>query len=142
MVGSMTGNNSSIIASSSSTQVRTTNTARKPTTISNGLAWMPAVQAATSVGGTCGTVFSLGVGLGPFVETVPISGEAGKAVRILGNNLTDATHVSFNRTEAEFRVVSASEIITTVPDGATTGFVTVTRHGPRLRSNVQFEVRY
>ena len=91
--------------------------------------------------GNYGTVFSLSVGLRPFVETVPISGKVGDTVMILGNDLVDATHVFFNHTEAAFKVVSSSEIQTTVPAGATTGLVAVTRRGPRLSSNVQFQVR-
>src|SRR5664280_1815331 len=69
----------------------------------------------------CGTVFSLGVGLGPFVETLPTTGYLGKTVIILGNNLAGTTSVTFNGTPAAFTVVSSSEIKTTVPSGATTG---------------------
>ena len=77
-----------------------------------------------------GTVFSLSVGLGPFVETQPTSGKVGAAVKILGTNLTGATSVTFNGTAAVFKVVSSSEITTTVPAGATTGKVqVVTPHG-------------
>src|SRR5207245_3790205 len=86
----------------------------------------------TAFGGTstncslgCGTVFSLSVGLGPFVETQPTSGKVGAAVKILGTNLTGATSVTFNGTAAVFKVVSSSEITTTVPAGATTGKVKV-----------------
>jgi uncharacterized repeat protein (TIGR03803 family) len=57
----------------------------------------------------CGTVFSLDVGLGPFVETVPTAGTVGEAVTILGNDLADATHVFFNHTQAAFTVLSNSE---------------------------------
>jgi hypothetical protein len=71
-----------------------------------------------------GTVFSLSVDLGPFVKTLPTSGKVGALVKILGNALTTTTSVSFNGTEAEFKVVSATEIETNVPTGATTGSVT------------------
>jgi uncharacterized repeat protein (TIGR03803 family) len=87
-----------------------------------------------------GTVFSLSVGLGPFVETQPTSGKVGAAVKILGTNLTGATSVTFNGTSAVFKVVSSSEITTSVPAGATTGKVkVVTPHG-MLSSNVPFRV--
>jgi uncharacterized repeat protein (TIGR03803 family) len=88
----------------------------------------------------CGTVFSLSIGLGPFVETQPTSGAVGAAVKILGSELTGATSVSFNGTAAAFTVASHSLITTTVPAGATSGRVqVVTPHGT-LSSNVPFRV--
>jgi uncharacterized repeat protein (TIGR03803 family) len=97
----------------------------------------------TYAGGTDefdGTVFSLSVGLGAFVETRPTSGAVGASVIILGSNLTGATSVTFNGTAAAFTVVSASEIRTTVPIGATTGAVKVTRPSGTLQSGVVFRV--
>jgi uncharacterized repeat protein (TIGR03803 family) len=91
-------------------------------------------------GGGCGDVFSLSVGLGPFVETNPTSGKVGTAVTILGNKLTGATSVGFNGTAAKFTIVSRTEIETTVPAGATTGFVQVTTAKKMLKSNVVFRV--
>jgi len=97
----------------------------------------------TAGGGTDshGTVFGLSVGLGPFVKTVPTSGSVGTPVTILETNLTGATAVTFNGIRAAFTVVSASEISTTIPAGATTGFVTVITPGGTLKSNVKFQVR-
>jgi uncharacterized repeat protein (TIGR03803 family) len=88
-----------------------------------------------------GTVFSLFVGLGPFVATQPTSGEVGAHVKILGTKLTGATSVTFNGTAATFTVKSKSEITTTVPVGATTGTVQVITPGGTLSSNVPFRVR-
>jgi len=88
-----------------------------------------------------GTVFSLSVGLEPFVETLTTSGALGAAVTILGTDLTGATSVAFNGTAAEFTVVSKSEITTTVPAGATTGTVEVVTPKGTLSSNVPFQVR-
>lgn len=88
----------------------------------------------------CGTVYSLSVGLKPFVETQPTSGKVGAAVIILGTDLTGATSVSFNGTAATFTVVSSSEIKTTVPTDATTGSVTVVTPNGKLKSNVVFRV--
>jgi len=96
--------------------------------------------ATCAVNHGCGTVFSLSVGLGPFVETVPTSGAAGASVFILGNNLTGSTSVTFNGTVATFTVVSSTEITATVPNGATTGTVKVTTPGGPLDSNTPFEV--
>ena len=92
-------------------------------------------------GGFCGTVFSLSVGLGPFVKTQPASARVGGFVQILGTNLTGATSVSFNGTPAVFRVVLNSWIKTTVPEGATTGTVEVVTPSGTLSSNVPFRVR-
>jgi uncharacterized repeat protein (TIGR03803 family) len=96
----------------------------------------------TTLGGADddGTVFSLAVGLGPFVETEPTSGKVGKAVKILGTDLTGTTSVAFNGTAATFKVVSSTEITTTVPTGATTGTVAVTTPSGTLNSNVVFQV--
>jgi uncharacterized repeat protein (TIGR03803 family) len=100
------------------------------------------LYGTTAFGGAYndGTVFSLSVGLGPFVETLPTSGKVGAAVKILGTNLTGATSVSFNGTGAVFEVVSSSEITTTVPTGATTGTVQVVTPNGTLLSNVPFRV--
>jgi len=90
---------------------------------------------------TCGTVFSLSVGLPPFVAALPNSGKAGKAVKLLGNDLSGTTAVSFNGTAATFTVASSTAIETTVPAGATTGYVSVTIPSGMLSSNVPFQVR-
>jgi uncharacterized repeat protein (TIGR03803 family) len=96
----------------------------------------------TSVGNSTvlGTVFSLSMGLGPFVVTRPTSGKVTAAVQILGTNLTGATSVTFNGTAATFTVVSSSEITTTVPAGATAGLVEVVTPTATLTSNVPFVV--
>jgi uncharacterized repeat protein (TIGR03803 family) len=96
----------------------------------------------TTTGGTVtlGTVFDLTVGLHSFVETRPTFGKVGEAVEILGSRLKGTTGVSFNNTAAVFTVVSNTEIRTTVPAGATTGFVTLTTPSGTLRSNKQFRV--
>jgi uncharacterized repeat protein (TIGR03803 family) len=90
--------------------------------------------------GSDGTVFSLSVGLAPFVETLPTAGRVGQVVKILGSNLTGATSVTFNGTAAAFTVVSHSYIKTTVPTGATTGTVQVTTPSGTLVSKVAFRV--
>jgi len=98
----------------------------------------------TRVGGSKndGTVFRLDVGLGPFVITVPTAGKVAAKVKILGTSLTGATSLSFNGIAAAFTVVSASEITTTVPAGATSGTVQVTTPGGTLLSNVAFRVTH
>lgn len=98
----------------------------------------------TSAGGANndGTVYSLEMGLGPFVQTLPFIGKAGTPVRILGTDLTGATSVSFNGIAATFTVASPSLIKTTVPAGATTGKVRVTTPSGTLVSNVAFRVAH
>jgi uncharacterized repeat protein (TIGR03803 family) len=87
-----------------------------------------------------GALFTLAAGLGPFVQTLPTSGKVATAVKILGNNLTSTTNVTFNGVPATFKVVASSEITTTVPIGATTGNVVVTTPSGTLNSNVSFRV--
>jgi uncharacterized repeat protein (TIGR03803 family) len=96
--------------------------------------------SSTCTGG-CGTVFSLFVGLDPFVKTQPTSGKVGAAVEILGTDLASAAIVTFNGTAAVFTVNSrGTAISTTVPTGATTGAVQVVTLGGTLTSNVPFRV--
>jgi uncharacterized repeat protein (TIGR03803 family) len=102
------------------------------TTFSGGL-------SSNCIGG-CGTAFSLSTGLGPFIETRLSSGKTGSHLMILGNNLTGATAVNFNGTPSAFTVPSQTEIETTVPTGATTGFVTVATPSGTLTSNKPFRV--
>ena len=87
-----------------------------------------------------GTIFSLSVGLGPFVGLSPASGKVGTTVIVLGTNLSGATGVTFNGIPAGFAVISSSEIKTSVPTGATTGYVRVRMPKKTLNSNVVFRV--
>jgi uncharacterized repeat protein (TIGR03803 family) len=87
-----------------------------------------------------GTVFSLSLGLGSFVETLPVSGKTGATVKILGSNLKGTTSVTFNGAAATFTASSNTYITATVPNGATTGTVQVVTPGGTLSSNVPFRV--
>jgi uncharacterized repeat protein (TIGR03803 family) len=87
-----------------------------------------------------GTVYSLAVGLGPFVKSNPTFGRAGYVVSILGSDLTGATSVTFNGVPATFEFVSGTLIKATVPSGATTGTIEVTTPSGVLSSNVAFRV--
>jgi uncharacterized repeat protein (TIGR03803 family) len=90
--------------------------------------------------GTNGTIFSLSVGLGPFVAFVRDSGKVGTKLEILGQGLKGTTAVSFNGTAASFKIVSGTYITAIVPNNATTGFVTVTTLKRDLKSNKKFRV--
>jgi uncharacterized repeat protein (TIGR03803 family) len=101
----------------------------------------------TSLGGACseqiqgcGTVFSMSVGLDPFVAFVRNSGKVGQTAEILGQGFTGTSVVSFNGTAANFVIQSDTYLTATVPQGATNGFVTVTTPGGTLQSNVMFRV--
>jgi uncharacterized repeat protein (TIGR03803 family) len=85
-----------------------------------------------------GTIFSLSVGLSPFVSALPFIGSPGATVTILGTGLTGTTSVSFNGTAATFTVDSDTEITVTVPAGAASGKITVTTPSGTLLSNVAF----
>ena len=96
----------------------------------------------TFSGGTVGlgTVFSLSMGLGPFVAFVRDSGKVAQKAQILGQGFTGTTGVSFNGTPANFTVRRDTYLVATVPQGATTGYVTVTTPSGTLQSNVKFRV--
>lgn len=116
------------------TLMQDTNGTLYGTMLEGGISW-----PCTSI--VCdGTIFSLDMGLGPFVETLPTSGKVKAAVKILGTNLTGATSVTFNGTAATFKVASSSEITTNVPVGASTGKVQVVTPNGTLTSNVAFQV--
>ncbi len=87
-----------------------------------------------------GTIFSISVGLGSFVEIIPISGSSGTLVTILGNNMQGTTSVAFDGIAAKFTVVSATEITATVPPVAKTGAVEVETPTAKLYSNIEFQV--
>ena len=89
----------------------------------------------------CGSVFSLSIGLSPFVEALPNFGKTGGAVGILGSDLTGAISVSFNETPAtSFTVISKTLIKAAVPAGATSGTIQVTTLSGTLSSNIAFRI--
>ncbi len=97
----------------------------------------------TAGGGTSseGTLWSLTAGQRAFVSPLPATGKVGARVLILGNGFTGATAVSFNGTPATFTVASATLITTTVPTGATTGKISVTKSSGAVTSKAAFVVK-
>jgi uncharacterized repeat protein (TIGR03803 family) len=89
-----------------------------------------------------GVLYSLSMGLGPFVRFVgpEFSGKVGSTIEILGQGLTGASKVSFRGVGATFTVVSDTYLTAVVPAGATTGLVTVKAPGGTLTSNRVFRV--
>jgi len=66
------------------------------------------------------------------------SGKVGGTVKIFCTKLTSATMVTFNRTPATSTIVRATEIVTTLPTGATSSTVQVVTTAGTLSSNVPF----
>ena len=87
-----------------------------------------------------GVFYSLDAGLPPFVTYLPTYGRPGALVQILGQGFTDASEVFFNGTPATFKLVYPTYIRATVPDGATSGPITVTTANGTLTSNKVFIV--
>lgn len=91
-----------------------------------------------------GTIYSLSMGLNPFVETLTTSGKMGTPVKIMGTDLIGTASVSFNGTPAEFKVLSSTLLTAIVPQGATSGkiqvVVTTGSLSKLLMSNVPFHV--
>lgn len=92
--------------------------------------------------GNCGVFYSWNnASLPAFVSLLNYSGKVGKTIEFLGQGfVTGNTTVSFNGTAAKPTVVSSTYMTTPVPNGATTGPVTVTTSSVRLISNKIFRV--
>jgi uncharacterized repeat protein (TIGR03803 family) len=117
----------------------------------NGCGYNPAGGLTQSTDGTFygttgysysggGTIYSLDMGLGPFVAFIRGYGKVGQTVGILGQGFTGTAEVSFNGTPAKFTVVSGAFIEATVPAGASSGYVKVATPDGTLKSNVAFRV--
>jgi len=89
----------------------------------------------------CGVVYSLDMGLKPFVSLVSTSGKEGVKIGILGRGFKTTSVVAFGGVEAtSIKLGSATFITATVPVGALTGSVTVTTGSTELTSNTKFRV--
>ncbi len=83
-------------------------------------------------------------GAAPTISSfTPAAGPVGAMVTINGNNFSDATGVVFNGTAASFTVNSNTQITATVPAGATTGKISVTKgSGAGLSVEIFNVIRY
>ena len=108
-----------------------------PVQDSNGL-----LYGVTEFGGTSnfGTVYSLDMGLAPFVNMPLFSGKSGNSVLILGSHLKGTSAVTFNGRPARFRVLSDTHMMASVPAGATSGPIHVVTNAGTLQSRKNFVV--
>ena len=70
----------------------------------------------------------------------PAQGGVGESVGIVGTNLLGATGVSFNGTTGTITNVTATEVTATVPNGATTGPITLTTPAGSATSAQEFTI--
>ncbi len=110
-----------------------------PIQATNGL-----LYGMTEFGGPTnnGTIYSLDMGLAPFVNTALFTGKQGSTVTILGTHLKGTTAVTFDGIAASFKVLSDTHLIATVPPGATSGPIKVTTPGAVLQSRKDFVVKH
>jgi uncharacterized repeat protein (TIGR03803 family) len=98
--------------------------------------------------GNCGVFYSFkpSPSLPAFVSLLPYSGKVGQTtpIEFLGQGFTSSSTVFFNGTKSPTVTVPTqyhgTYLTATVPNGATTGFVTVTTSGGTLKSNKIFRV--
>lgn len=97
----------------------------------------------TTPGGTATSSGSFTVSPSP-VPTLsgftPGSGPVGTGVTLTGTGFLGASRVAFNGTSATYTLISATEIATAVPSGATSGAITVTTPGGTATSSTVFNV--
>ena len=70
----------------------------------------------------------------------PPSGQRGNVVTVDGRNFIAITSVTFNGVDADFNILTDSQLLATVPSGATTGPITVTNPAGTGISDMDFEI--
>jgi uncharacterized repeat protein (TIGR03803 family) len=104
------------------------------TTLSGG-------DSASPCNDNCGTVYSLSMGLAPFVRLLKSVGVEGSTVQILGQGFTGTKSVAFDGVDAKsFKAVSETYLTAIVPAGAKTGSLVVTTPTATLTSIRIFRV--
>lgn len=100
--------------------------------------------SVTTAGGTASSAGTFTIGLLPTVTSMnPSTGSAGTSVTLTGTNfdITPANNtVRFNGTPATVTASTSTSITATVPNGATTGIVSVTTSGGTTTSAGSFTV--
>lgn len=88
-----------------------------------------------------GTLYSMDMGLSPFITFVQPTGKVSGTAQILGQGLTGTTSVTFNGIAAsKFSVNSDTSMTAVVPSGASAGPVVVTAPSGTLTSNISFRI--
>jgi uncharacterized repeat protein (TIGR03803 family) len=97
----------------------------------------------TNKGGSSGqgVFYRYDIGQPPFVTYLPSYGRVGMTVQILGQYFTANSEVFFNGTSAQITEVEPTYMKAVVPDGATSGYITVTTARGTLKSDKTFVVR-
>jgi hypothetical protein len=99
------------------------------------------VLGVTTPGGTATSASAFTVLIAPTITSfTPTSGSAGTSVMISGTSFSGATAVTFNGSPTSFSVNSDTTIQATVPNGATTGPLSVTTSGGTATSAASFIV--
>lgn len=96
-----------------------------------------AAVVAAAVATTHGTAFADLLKISGFA---PASGPVGTTVVISGGGMSRVNAVAFAGVGASFRVDSARQVTATVPAGATTGRITVSRPGSTVTSATDFTI--
>ena len=97
------------------------------------------VAEAGGTGGE-GTLYSLNMGLHPFVNLSPAMGPVGATIGIYGQGFSAKTKVLFAGTPASFTPKGANYGLAVVPAGASSGYVRVRTPGLAMRSLQIFTV--
>jgi uncharacterized repeat protein (TIGR03803 family) len=101
------------------------------------------IYGVTNTGGVHneGVIYSVAVGLKPFVQPVPLrQAKVGGSVGILGQNLSTATGVLFGTGAGTFSATGNSYMVAKPVTGATTGVITVEEPGGNLVSPQKFKI--
>jgi len=96
----------------------------------------------TNIAGSAQSASNFVIAFDPPVITsfTPLQGVAGATVTINGQNFNGVSEVRFNGTAAAFTVLSATQIRTAVPAGATSGPITVVTENGACASSTAFTV--
>jgi len=92
-----------------------------------------------SAGG--GVFYRYDLGLSPFVTFLDCYGRIGETVQILGDGFTSESKAYFNGAQADIIEVEPTYMRVLVPEGATSGPITVTTTKGTLKSNKVFVIR-